>query len=168
MASVLEIAQAISQIMSKTHDGELDDNDEPVKIGLKREEEVKITDRRVMDGFKVKLQDNKLIVNYQCEILRKEAHDSKLETNVRKTISEIVSFLKKEYKKITKNTLDLKELGTPAIQMYETSKVRNWLQAEMVYTIENMNTGKVKDGEELLTSAVKDWLELGKSKKGFH
>ena len=45
MATVLEIVRGISQAMSNTHDGALDENGEPVKIGLRREEEVTINDK---------------------------------------------------------------------------------------------------------------------------
>ena len=40
MAEVLDIVRGISQVMANTHDGALDENGEPVKIGLKREEDV--------------------------------------------------------------------------------------------------------------------------------
>ena len=53
MASVLEIVRGISQALSNTHDGALDENGDPIKIGLRREEGVPILDERVIDGFKV-------------------------------------------------------------------------------------------------------------------
>ena len=55
MASVLEIVNGISQVMANAYDGATDENGEPIKIGLKREEGHPINDSRVMDGFKVKL-----------------------------------------------------------------------------------------------------------------
>ena len=48
MADVLEIVNGISQVMANTYDGAVDENGEPIKIGLKREEDVAITDKRVM------------------------------------------------------------------------------------------------------------------------
>ena len=38
MATTLEIVNGISQVLANTYDGALDENGEPVKIGLKREE----------------------------------------------------------------------------------------------------------------------------------
>jgi len=38
MADVLEIVRGISQVMANTHDGALDENGEPIKIGLKKDE----------------------------------------------------------------------------------------------------------------------------------
>ena len=51
MATTLEIINGISQVLSKKYDGALDENDEPIKIGLKREEGDPILDSRIMDGF---------------------------------------------------------------------------------------------------------------------
>ena len=53
--SVLDVVRGISQAVSNSHDGALDENGEPVKIGLRREEEVSIYDKRVMDGFSIRL-----------------------------------------------------------------------------------------------------------------
>lgn len=163
MATVLEVATALSQIMSLAHDGALDENDEPVKIGLKREEGEPLIDSRVIDGFKIKHQDNKLIINYQCELTSKEMHEKKFDEDVRYTVGEVVKFLKKEYKKITGDALSLTEIGDPKIEAYETSRVRRWLQAECVYEIENIKAEKVEDGEELLEKETTDWLGLGKN-----
>ena len=38
MATTLEIVNAISQVLSNSYDGALDEKGEPVKIGLRREE----------------------------------------------------------------------------------------------------------------------------------
>ena len=59
----MEIVRGISQVMANSHDGALDDNGDPIKVGLKREEGDPITDSRIMDGFKVvvcKLRTNAL------------------------------------------------------------------------------------------------------------
>ncbi len=61
MADVLEIVQGISQVMANTYDGAVDENGEPIKIGLKREEDVAITDKRVMDGFKIAMSGDTLV-----------------------------------------------------------------------------------------------------------
>ena len=47
---IIRIVRGISQVMANTHDGALDENGEPIKIGLKREEGVAITDKRVYGG----------------------------------------------------------------------------------------------------------------------
>jgi hypothetical protein len=67
MADVLEIVQGISQVMANTHDGAVDGDGEPIKIGLKREEDVAITDKRVMDGFKVAMSGDTLFIKYHSK-----------------------------------------------------------------------------------------------------
>jgi len=51
MATVEEIARGISQVLADSYDGATDEDGNPIKIGLKREMEADITDKRVMDGF---------------------------------------------------------------------------------------------------------------------
>ena len=51
MATTLEIINGISQVLSNSYDGALDESGEPVKIGLRREEGNPLVDPRVMDGF---------------------------------------------------------------------------------------------------------------------
>ena len=43
MASVLEIVNGISQVLANSYDGTTDEDGEPVKIGLKREEGILLT-----------------------------------------------------------------------------------------------------------------------------
>ena len=47
MATTLEIIDCISQVLSNTYDGALDESGEPIKIGLRREEGNPLTDHRV-------------------------------------------------------------------------------------------------------------------------
>jgi len=49
MATVEEIARGISQVLADSYDGATDEDGNPIKIGLKREMEADITDKRVMD-----------------------------------------------------------------------------------------------------------------------
>ena len=71
-SNVLEIIQGISQAAANAYDGALDENGEPLKVGLMREEGHPILDRRVMDGFGVCFRGNILTIKYQGEITLKE------------------------------------------------------------------------------------------------
>ena len=102
MASVLEIVRGISQALSNTHDGALDENGDPIKMGLKRDEGCPILDKRVIDGFRVSLQGDILKINYCCETMLRDVHRGDFEGETDNTVENIVSFLKKEYKKVTK------------------------------------------------------------------
>ena len=77
MATTEEIARGISQVLANSHDGATDENGEPIKVGLKREMDVEITDRRVLDGFGICLSGDIMTVKYQGEVTLKELKDKK-------------------------------------------------------------------------------------------
>ena len=105
MADVLEIVRGISQVMANAYDGAVDENGEPIKIGLKREEDVAITDKRVMDGFKVKIHGNELHILYHSEVQLKEVHSNNFESE----LESIASAFHVEEKLITeKNFIKVK------------------------------------------------------------
>jgi hypothetical protein len=62
MATILDVVNGISQALSKNYDGALDEEGEPIKAGLKREEGNPIIDSRVLDGFNARVQGDKLIL----------------------------------------------------------------------------------------------------------
>jgi hypothetical protein len=107
MATVYEIVQGLSQAAANAYDGALDENGEPLKAGLKREEGDPILDKRVMDGFGVKFYGNMMCLSYQAEVQLKEVYGNGFEEDVEKQLAEIVKFLQKEYKKITGKSVSL-------------------------------------------------------------
>ena len=66
---VVDILRGISQAAASMYDGALDENDEPIKIGLKREEGNPNLDKRTIDGAKVRVSGKTLIVSYHSELL---------------------------------------------------------------------------------------------------
>jgi len=167
MATALEIVRGISAVMgSKSHDGALDDDGEPIKIGLKREEGCMIKDSRVMDGFTVKMSGDKLCLLYQTDVKLPEVHDPKFESNIEKTLADIVKFLKKEYKVVTKNTLALTKEGEVTVDVEYISRIRISTIAKQWYKIGGMtdqeDVNDVKSPAEKLDGAIKDWLAVGK------
>lgn len=163
MASVLEIVRGISQAMSNTHDGALDENGEPVKIGLRREEETPITDKRVMDGFSVRLHGDKLCLYYNSEITMKEVHAKGFENDVNSTMADIVKYIKKEYRKAVGESLSLKQDGETDIHVQNMSRVRSWMVAKQEFKVDSYDgvdpvTAESKDS---LEKKFKDWLRDG-------
>ena len=75
------------------------ENNEPIKVGLQREEGDPILDRRITDGFKVKFAGNTMTLTYMSEVQLKKVHANGFENDITQTMSEVVKFLKKEYKK---------------------------------------------------------------------
>ena len=148
MATVLEIVRGISQVMTKAYDGALDEDGNPVKIGLRREVDNPIIDSRVMDGFKVAFHGDKLRIKYHSEINLKEVHGAKFESEIEQTISDIASFLKKEYKKVTGKSLTLKPASEPDISVQSMSRIRNWIEAQQDFKIGGIKSVSVDSNLE--------------------
>ena len=168
MADVLEIVNGISQVMANTYDGAVDENGEPIKIGLKREEDVAITDKRVMDGFKIAMSGNTLFIKYHGEVTMKEAKDKGFESDLGQMIADISSFIKKEFKKVTGSALSLKKSGEMDAIVQTVGAHRCWVQATCPYTIESFGEEVVSCGEPSVDNgddAIKKWLELGRKGK---
>jgi hypothetical protein len=167
MATPLEIVRGISQVISNTHDGALDDKGEPIKIGLKREEGHPIHDSRVMDGFGVKLTGDSLIVTYHADIKLKEVHAKDFESDLDQMITDIVSFLKKEFRKVTGETLSLKAKGELEALVQSTSRVRTWVQAQKEFTIGNLEGVESigSESEDRLDPSFRKFLDQGGFKK---
>ena len=169
MATTLEIIRGISQALAYAYDGghkeSYTDDGEAHSFGLKREEGDPILDKRVMDGFKVKFHGDKLCIHYHAEVQLKDVHNKDFESDLEKMINDIAKFLKKEYKKVTGDTLTLTAEGELEAIVQNTSRVRSWVQAHRWYKI-----GGVKDvtpvgevSEERLDASFKKWLSLGKN-----
>tara|TARA_Y100001938_G_scaffold60742_1_gene84583 strand:+ start:1036 stop:1614 length:579 start_codon:yes stop_codon:yes gene_type:complete len=164
MASVLEIVRGISQAVSNIHDGALDENGDQVLVGLRREEEVPINDRRVMDGFSVRLHGDKLCLYYNSEITMKEVHAKGFENDVNSTMADIVKHIKKEYRKAVGEALTLKQDGETDIHVQNMSRVRSWMTAKQEFKVESY-AGAVDpvtaESKDSLEKKFKDWLRDG-------
>ena len=156
MATTIEIINGISQAMTLAHDGAIDQKGDPIKIGLRREEPVSIHDKRIIDGFGVRINGNKLILNYHGQISLKEVYEFNFEQKITDILNQCVSFLKSEYKKVTKNTLSLKALGEPKIRVEHMNKYRSWVIANCVYEISGI---KEETNEKVLNKSFKKWLK---------
>ena len=163
MANVLEIVRGISQAVSNVHDGALDENGDPVLIGLRREEEVAITDRRVMDGFSVRLHGERLCLYYNSEITMKEVHAKGFENDISGIMADIVKHIKKEYRKAVGEALSLKQDGETDIHVQSSGRVRTWLTAKQEFKVESYDEVDVIAGEskDSLEKNFKDWLRTG-------
>ena len=164
---VIDVLRGISQAAAGMYDGALDDQGDPIKIGLKREEGNPNIDSRVIDGCKIRCSGKTLIVSYHSELLLKDVYAQKLERQLEQTMSDIVSYLKKEYKKITGNTLSLKEKGECDARVESTSRVRVFVTARKDYEITSMSdVVDVKEpSADQLEKAFSDFLAMSSDKK---
>jgi len=88
MATTLEIIQALNQAAADAYDGGL-------QLGLKKELGDPLVDKRVMDGFGVKIAGDKLTISYNSQIHPSEIPSVEADTD--QMIQKIVAFLKKQY-----------------------------------------------------------------------
>ena len=160
---VVDILRGISQAAAGMYDGATDEDGEPVKIGLKREEGNPMLDKRVIDGCKVRCSGKTLIVSYHSELLLKDVYSKNLESELEQTMSDIVSYLKKQYRKVTGNTLSLKEKGEVDARVESTSRVRVFVTARKNYEISNMDNvvGAKEPSKDSLEKEFRKFLDQG-------
>jgi len=135
MATTLEIIDCISQVLSNTYDGALDENGEPIKIGLRREEGNPLLDQRVMDGFGASIAGDRLHIKYHTEIPLREVHSNDFESEMESMIEKIKSFIQKEYKKVKKVALTLSEPTEVDVLVEYVSRVRCSVKVHKCYKI---------------------------------
>ena len=168
MATTLEIIQGINQAAANAWDGSheesLNADGRARKVGLRREEGHLINDKRVSDGFKVRFGGPNLTILYQSEIRLKEVAQNGFEDGIIDMITQIASFLKKEYKAITGDSLTLTKIGEPSILVQKLSNMRTDVRATCDYKIGGLgDVDEVRAGSSSknLDKAVRDWLALG-------
>ena len=154
MATIYEIVQGLSQAAANAYDGALDENGEPVKIGMQREDGDPLLDHRVMDGFGVKFAGNIMCLTYQSDVQLKEVYASGFESDTEQRMMDISKWLKKEYKRITGNAVTLTKEGEIDVLVQNSSRVRSFVNAKLNFRVggldEEMNneTGSKPQAED--------------------
>ena len=164
----LEIVRGIAQAAANAYDGATDENGEFIKIGLRREDgpgPVKSI-ARTMDGFKCRIDGNHLLVTYQSDIKLRDVYDKKrknFEGRMEERMSSIAKWLKKEYKRITGNTLSLSPVDEIDILVQSTSRVRVFVTANQKYKIGGLEgvEDKLGPSEEKIEKKFREFLGLG-------
>ena len=135
MATMLEIANGISQVLAGSYDGGSDTEGNPIAIGLKREEGHPINDARIMDGFYACIKGDSLRIKYHTETKLREVHNSSFESEIELMIEKIKNFLVKEFKKVTGKALTLKDPSEVQVMVEYISKVRTSVRAHKDFKI---------------------------------
>lgn len=158
MASILDVVNGISQAISAKHHG-------GAQIGLKRETEdllqgCSIYDPRIMDGFGVQYQGDMLILKYHSEMPLTAVHDKNFETDVRQTMKDIKKFLEKEYRKVTKKSLDLTEIGDTNILIQSANRRTSYVNAIQNYKLGGLDGFSKEDSkpQQNYSDIAKRWL----------
>ena len=168
MATVLDIVRGISQAAANGYDGAQYENHsydgEAKKIGLKREEGNPILDSRVVDGFAVKFHGNQLCISYQSDIKLKDVYAGDIEADVEEMVQNVANFIKKEYKKVTGDSLSLTASGDVEVLVQNTSKVRVFVIGKRYYKIGNLDgvLPESPPSEDRLDKSIRDFIALGK------
>lgn len=149
MATTLEIIQGLSQAAANAYDGAHDERfvkDGDVKKigGLSREEGCAIVDSRVSDGFGVKFIGDKLQINYEANVRLSDVYARGFEEECESRVQAIASFLEKEYKVVTGNSIRLTPEGEAKCIVQNTSRVRTFVMCHKLFKI-----GGMKDVETL-------------------
>ena len=163
MATILDVVTGLSQAAANAYDGALDESGEPVKAGLRREDGDPILDRRIIDGFNVSFYGDKMCLGYHSEIQLKEVYGVGFEDEIEQRMQDVVSFLKKEYRKITGSSVKLTADADADIRVESTSRVRSWVTAKKHYTIAGISDiDEVKSpSEDRLDVSWRRFLDQG-------
>lgn len=171
MATVMEIIQGLSQVAANTYDGASDEDGKRKQTGLKRDEEIPIGDKRVLDGFTMKLHGgNKLCISYTTEVrLSDIVQKGKYEDSLLQNVADIVSYLKKEYRKVTGSSLSLKELKEkqPEFDFMQTSRIRTEAKVTCHYEVGGLDDLQdEKDSfREKALKGMEKWLSISSDKR---
>lgn len=157
MATVYEIVKGLSQAAANAYDGALDENGDPIKAGLAREDGDPILDKRVLDGFNVKFYGNMMCLSYHSEVQLKEIHQNGFETEIDQRITDISAFLKKEYKKITGESVTLTAEGEVDINVETSSRVRSWIVAKKHYKVGGLSEDMNDDNRGSTNPLEAEW-----------
>jgi hypothetical protein len=94
----------------------------------------------------------------------KEVHGNGFENDVNGYIDAVTTHLKKQYKVITGEALNLTKDGESDINVQNMSRVRSWVVARQDYKVGNYGdqVSGMDDGKAKLDEAVRDILKAGR------
>jgi hypothetical protein len=168
MATTLEIVQGLHQAAANAYDGSHNKryslDGEERKVGLRREVGDPLLDSRVMDGFFIKIKGNMLCVYYQTDVKLEQMSDPTFTKQVSDIMSDIIKFLKKEYKALTKSSISLKEKGDVKIEGQHISRIRNLVTAYQEFEITGMKdvVPVGEKSEDLTRDVTRKFLAQGR------
>jgi hypothetical protein len=157
MTTTLEIINGISQVLSNSYDGALDESGEPIKIGLRREEGNPLVDPRIIDGFGAHISRNRLHIKYHTEIPLKEVHSNGFESEMETMVEKVKSFIQKEYNKIMKSSLSLSDPSEVDVLVEYISRTRCSVKVHKCFAISSIEI----EPEKEIDPAYEKFVKLG-------
>ena len=161
MAEIIDVIRGIQQAAANGFDGG------KTETGLRREEPTPITDKRIMDGFGCRVQGDILLVSYHAEMPLDNSKPHALQDEVDQTLEDVISFLKKEYKSVTGESLGLspvaKEADIHAEYLNRQRLIVKAIKRWQIAGLSDFSKGLESDTEPAsLDDVTKDFLEKGK------
>jgi hypothetical protein len=164
----LKIIRDLSQAAGNMYDGAVDDKGEPLKMGLKRDDLLS-TDRRYIDGGKIRFAGDKIIVTYEAETRLQDVHKNGIngfQNEMNDMIQNLVNQLKKNYKSVAKKSITLTPEGDNAkVDVAYVSRYRTMVQAIRAYKIGGLSEIIAATGAEVnkreMSDAYRKFLEQG-------
>lgn len=159
--SVEELVKTIHQIVYMASDHAYKEKDDK-KVGLKREMDYDIHDRKVIDGFNVRVIGNIMYIAYNTELTSKDVENANsLKSDVESIMNKIEKFIKSEYKSMTKSALSLKKVESLKIRIENVSSVRYNLNAVQTYEVGNIedDSEEEKPTEKKLDEVCRGFLK---------
>lgn len=171
MATSLEIINGLSQVLSNKYDGALNEDGEPLNIGLKREGEKGDDGKpafknmaRVMDGFGACVYGDRLHIKYHCEPKLKEVHRNSFESDMESMVEKVKSFIQKEFKKVAGTSLSLSEPSEIDVLVEYISRIRTSVKAHRCWKISGLDDIKQEHKDDV-ADATRKWIETSKAAK---
>jgi len=164
----LEIIKNLSQAAGNLYDGAVDDKGEPLKMGLTRED-LPVTDRRYIDGGKVRFAGDQIIVTYEAQIPLSDVHQNGIngfQNKMNDMVQNLVKQLKKNYKSIAGKAITLTPLDdNTKVQVDYVSRTRTLVIAHRNYKIgglgEVMSASEDDTKERKIGDTYRKFLEQG-------
>ena len=164
----LEVLKDLSQAAGNLYDGAVDENGEPIKMGLNREE-LPSTNRKYIDAAKVRFAGDKAIVTYEAEIVLKQVHRNGIngfQNEMDDMIQRVVEQLKKNYQAIAGKSITLTpETDGATVNVDYVSRYRTLVHAVRPYKIGGLSEVMAATGADVnkreMTDSYKKFLEQG-------
>jgi len=164
----LEIIKDLSQAAGNLYDGAVDDKGDPIKMGLKRDD-LPSTNRKYIDGGKIRFAGNKIIVNYEAEIRLQDVYKDGIngfQNEMNDMIQNLVKQLKKNYKAIAGKSITLTPEGDDAnVRVDYVSRYRTLVLASRQYKIgglsEVMSATNDDANKREISDTYRKFLEQG-------
>ena len=164
----LEIIRDLSQAAGYMYDGAVDENGEPLKMGLKRDD-LSSTNRKYIDGGKFRFAGNKIIVTYEAEIRLPDVYKKGIngfQNEMDSMIQNLVKQLKKNYRSVAKKSITLTPEGDGAkVDVAYINRHRTLVQAIRAYKIGGLSEILAATGAEVnereMSDNYKKFLEQG-------